>query len=228
MKTTLLDFPGHVACTIFTGGCNLRCPYCHNAELLDMSLPSEYTEEEIFEFLERRKHTLEGVAISGGEPTLQPDLPAFIRTVRSRFGLRIKLDSNGCRPGVLRALMEEGLLDYIAMDIKSGPGGYAACTGVPGIGMEPYLESIRLLIEGGVPYEFRTTVVKGLHTAADFEEIGPMIEGCERYYLQSYQDSGNVLDREAGFSAFSKDELLSFAALVTPYVGSVQLRGIDY
>ena len=228
MKTTLLDFPGHVACTIFTGGCNFRCPFCHNAELLDMDLPSVYSEEEIFAFLEKRKHTLEGVAITGGEPTLQKDLKTFIRNIRERFGLEIKLDTNGFRPSVLRELLEEGLLDYVAVDIKSGPSGYGKVAGVPKIELAPIRETIAMLIQGTLPYEFRTTVVKGLHEAEDFEEIGQLIRGCGNYFLQSYRDDGNVLNREAGFDAFTKEELLSFAEIVRPYVGCVTLRGIDY
>lgn len=228
MKTTLLDFPGHVACTIFTGGCNFRCPFCHNAELLDINMPSEYSEEEIFAFLEKRHHTLEGVAITGGEPTLQPDLPDFIRQIRERFGLQIKLDTNGYRPEVLKALVQEGLLDYVAMDIKAGPSGYGRVSGVPGLRLEPVLESIAFLLTDPVSYEFRTTVVKGLHTREDFQELGPMIAGCRSYFLQSYKDSGNILDKEAGFSAFSKEELLDFCQLVKPYVGQVSLRGVDY
>lgn len=228
MKTTLLDFPGHVACTIFTGGCNFRCPFCHNAELLDMSLPPEYSEEEIFAFLEKRKRTLEGVAISGGEPTLQKDLKEFIRAIRERFGLAVKLDTNGFRPAVLRELLEEGLLDYAAVDIKSGPSGYGTVAGVPGIDLAPIRETIALLKAGSLPYEFRTTVVKGLHEAADFEEIGQLIDGCGQYFLQSYRDDGNVLNREAGFDAFSKEELLAFAEIVRPHVGRVELRGVEY
>lgn len=228
MKTTLLDFPGHVACTIFTGGCNFRCPFCHNAELLDMNLPPVYTEEEIFAFLEKRKHTLEGVAITGGEPTLQKDLKAFIRSIRDRFGLRIKLDTNGFRPAVLQELLREELLDYVAVDIKSGPAGYGKTCGVPNIDLAPIRETIAMLIGGTVPYEFRTTVVKGLHEARDFEEIGELIEGCGNYYIQSYRDDGNVLNREAGFGAFTKEELLAFAEIVRPHVGHAELRGVEY
>ena len=228
MKTTLLDFPGHVACTIFTGGCNFRCPFCHNAELLDMDLPSEYSQEEIFSLPERRQHSPEGVAITGGEPTLQKDLGPFIQEIRQRFHLKIKLDTNGYRPEVLRELAEAGLLDYVAMDIKAGPSGYGKVAGVPGIRLDPIQESIRFLVAGNIPYEFRTTAVKGLHCRKDFEEIGPMIRGCRDYYIQSFQDSGNILDEAAGFSAFSKEELQDFLELVKPYVGQASLRGIDY
>ena len=228
MKTTLLDFPGHVACTIFTGGCNFRCPFCHNAELLDMNLPAVYSEEEIFAFLEKRKHTLEGVAITGGEPTLQKDLKQFIRNIRERFGLRIKLDTNGFRPSVLRELLDEELLDYAAVDIKSGPSGYGKAVGIADIDLAPIRESIEILRRGAIPYEFRTTVVKGLHETRDFEEIGQLIEGCSNYYIQSYRDDGNVLNREAGFGAFTKAELLAFLEIVRSHVGHAELRGVEY
>lgn len=229
MKTTLLDYPGHVACTIFAGGCNLRCPFCHNSELLDLNLPAAYTEEEIFAFLEKRKHTLEGVVISGGEPTLQPDLPTFIRRVRERTGLLVKLDTNGTNPRMLRALLSEGLLDFVSMDIKAGASGYARVCGVreEALHLPAICESRDLLLAGNIPYEFRTTVVGGLHTEADFEEIGPMIQGCARYYLQCFRDSDMVLNRAAGFRAPAKETLLRYAELVQPYVGCVELRGVD-
>lgn len=229
MKTTLLDYPGHVACTIFMGGCNLRCPFCHNAELLDAGLPAAYTEEEIMGFLNKRKRTLEGVAISGGEPTLQRDLPAFIKRIREETGLEIKLDTNGTNPDMLAALMEDGLLDYAAMDIKAGESGYARLCGVSAenLHFSAILKSRDLLLAGRIPYEFRTTVVDGLHTASDFEEIGPFIQGCERYYLQAFQDSDHVLCRAAGYGTPTREKLLQYAALLEPYVGSVQLRGVE-
>ena len=229
MKTTLLDYPGHVACTIFTGGCNLRCPFCHNSELLDGSLPAAYTEEEIFAFLEKRRHTLEGVVISGGEPTLQPDLAVFVREVRERTGLQVKLDTNGTNPQMLKALLDEELLDFVSMDIKAVQSGYARVCGVQAeaLHLPAICESRDLLLAGRIPYEFRTTVVGGLHTEVDFREIGPLIQGCARYYLQCFRDSDTVLNRNAGFCAPSKEELLRDAELVRPYVGSVELRGVD-
>ncbi len=230
MKTTLLDFPGRVACTVFTGGCNLRCPFCHNSELLGMDIPSEYTEEQIFDFLEKRKHTLEGVAVTGGEPTLQKDLPEFIETIRSRFGLAVKLDTNGTNNRMLKELIDAGLVDYVAMDVKSSVTNYAAVCGLTEDRINlPAIEKSRdILLRGRVPYEFRTTVVEGLHSEEDFKEIGPWIEGCERYFLQAYKDAGNVLERGAGFSEPKKEQLLRYAELVRPYVGNVSLRGVDY
>lgn len=226
-KTTLLDYPGHVAATIFLGGCNFRCPFCHNAELLGGDAEAQYTREEILSFLKKRKGILEGVCITGGEPTLQPEaLEEFIREVRD-LGLLIKLDTNGTRPDVMKHLAEEGLLDFIAMDIKAAPEHYSEVCGAPGMDLDAIMESVAWLKSGSIPYEFRTTAVKGLHTSADFEQIGPWIAGCPHYYLQNYAASALVLCPD-GFDGFSKDELLAFAAIVTPYVGHVALRGIDY
>jgi len=225
-KTTLLDFPGHVACTIFTGGCNFRCPFCHNSDLLDNGADDDYTEEEVFEFLHKRKRVLEGVCITGGEPTLQPDLEDFIRKVRE-LGLAVKLDTNGYKPELLKDLCQKGLLDYVAMDIKASRDHYGEVAGVPGLNMELVDESIAFLLSGNTPYEFRTTVVRGLHTAEDFRKIGPWIKGCPGYYLQCFTESGQVLVPGI-YSDFTKEEMLGFADLVRPYVGQVSLRGIDY
>lgn len=226
-KTTLLDYPGHVAATIFLGGCNYRCPFCHNAELLDRDVPPQYTTDEVLSFLKKRSNILEGVCITGGEPTLQADgLEDFIRRIR-KLGLQIKLDTNGSRPAVVQRLAANGLLDYIAMDIKAGPDNYGAACGIPNMNLDSVRETVAWLKGGAVSYEFRTTVVKGLHTPADFVQIGSWISGCPQYYLQNYVESERVLQPD-GFYSFSKDELLEFAALVKPFVGSVKLRGVDY
>lgn len=229
MKTTLLDYPEHVACTVFTGGCNFRCPFCHNSELLEMNLPSEYSEEEIFSFLEKRCHTLEGVVFTGGEPTLQPDLPDFIRRVKEKFGLAIKLDTNGINPGMLKEMTEEGLLSYVAMDIKAGADNYARVAGMPdrGAWFDRVMESKNYLLEGHVPYEFRTTVVGGLHTEEDFHSIAEMIEGADLYAIQCYKDSDNVLDRQQGFTAPDNDTLVKYRNIVSPHVRRCILRGVD-
>lgn len=226
-KTTLLDFPGHVAATIFLGGCNFRCPFCHNADLLGMDAPAAYTSEEILSFLNMRKGILEGVCITGGEPTLQADaLEDFIRCIRT-LGLAIKLDTNGTRPDIIKHLANAGLLDAIAMDIKASPERYPIVCGVEHPDISAIKESVTWLKTGTLPYEFRTTAVKGLHTRTDFESIGSWISGCSHYYLQNYTHSERVLKPE-GFSSFSKEELLLFADLVRPYVEHVALRGIDY
>lgn len=232
MKTTLLDYPEHVACTVFTGGCNFRCPFCHNAELLSMDLPAEYSEEEIFAFLKKRRATLEGVVLTGGEPTLQPDLPDFLRRIREEFGLLIKLDTNGINPGMVEELIGEGLLSYIAMDIKASPENYARVCGMAGEAggsswFEKVTETKNLLLAGHVPYEFRTTVVEGLHTAEDFEGIAMFIEGAERYALQSFKDSENVLDREQGFTEPKPETILAYRKIVTPFVKECIIRGVD-
>jgi len=171
-------------------------------------------------FLEKRKNILEGVCITGGEPTLQPDLEDFIRFVRS-LGLAVKLDTNGYQPNVLINLCEKGLLDYVAMDIKAGKSHYAHVSGRTGLNLERIDQSIRFLLNGSVPFEFRTTVVKGLHDKSDFEEIG-----CGQYFLQSYQESGQVLSPDS-CKSFSREEMEEFARIVSPYAGIVRLRGID-
>ena len=176
-------------------------------------------------FLGKRKNILEGVCITGGEPTLQPDLEDFIRFVRS-LGLAVKLDTNGYQPNVLINLCEKGLLDYVAMDIKAGKSHYAHVSGRTGLNLERIDQSIRFLLNGSVPFEFRTTVVKGLHDKSDFEEIGPWIQGCGQYFLQSYQESGQVLSPDS-CKSFSREEMEEFARIVSPYAGIVRLRGID-
>lgn len=224
-KTTLLDFPGHVAATIFAGGCNFRCPFCHNSGLLPSWTPQLFTEEDLLEFLKKRRGILEGVCITGGEPTLQTDLEDFIRSIRS-LGFLVKLDTNGSRPRILKDLCSKGLLDYVAMDIKAGPGNYAKASGVPGLNPDIIDESIRFLLENTVPYEFRTTAVRGIHTAQDFREIGEWIKGCSRYYIQNFTDNGEVLFPET-FESFQRSELEEFAQIIRPYAGQVQLRGVD-
>lgn len=226
-KTTLLDYPGHVAATVFLGGCNFRCPFCHNADLLGKDAETQYTYEELLQFLTKRRRLLEGVCISGGEPTLQAEaLEMLIRDIRG-LGLLVKLDTNGTRPSVLRHLIEENLLDYVAMDIKSGPDHYPQTSGSLCMNLASIQESVEILKSNSIPYEFRTTVVKGIHTKEDFEQIGPWISGCPHYYLQNYVASDRVLKPD-GFDSFTKEDLLQFAEIVSPYVGEAALRGIDY
>lgn len=236
MKTTLLDFPGQIACTVFTGGCNFRCPFCHNSDLLEFGLPSDYSEEDIFSFLRKRLHTLDGVAITGGEPTLQQDLPEFIENIRA-LGLKVKLDTNGINPKMVKSLVSEGLLDYVAMDIKAGPDNYARVCGfdLQGCADEtvwPHIfgkltETKDFLLEGRVPYEFRTTVVEGLHTEEDFRGIADYIEGAEKYFIQCYKDSGNILDKGAGFSEPKIPALIRYRDIVSPHVKYADIRGVD-
>ena len=222
-KTTLLDFPGHVAATIFTGGCNFR--FCHNSDLLGSDAPAAFTDEEVLDFLKKRRGILEGAAITGGEPTLQPDLEDFIQKVRA-LGYQIKLDTNGYRPEVLKRLCEKGLVDYVAMDIKACEERYPAVAGVSSLQMENIRESIEFLKSGAVPYEFRTTVVRELHSAEDFQKIGPWIAGAPLYFLQNFSDSGSVLNPI--YTSCTVPELTSYLEIVKPFVGHAELRGIDY
>ena len=224
-KTTLLDYPGLVAATIFTGGCNFGCPFCHNSELITCSsLSSPVTEDEIFSFLQKRKNVLSGVCITGGEPTLQPKLFDFIKKIRS-FGYKIKLDTNGYLPEVLSALLKDHLLDYIAMDIKSGISGYPAISGIPHLQIEKIRTSISIIENSGINYEFRTTVVKELHNPQDFYEIRDMLSSKSPYFIQSFQDSGNIL--VPGLSSCDKKTLSEYLSIVQEKLIYAKLRGID-
>lgn len=227
-KTTLLDFPGHVACTVFTGGCNFRCPYCQNSELvLDPAAFPKLSEDEVMTFLKRRKGILEGVCITGGEPTLQPDLPEFLRKVRE-LGYLVKLDTNGYRPEVLQSLMEEGLLDYVAMDVKASKEKYARTVGVSSVDLARLDRSISLLLgQDKIPYEFRTTVVKGLHDLADFEEIGKWLAGARVLFLQGYRESENVLDPSLCMGSYELTELECMAEKAKKYIARVEVRGVE-
>ena len=224
-KLTLLDFPGHTACTVFTGRCNFRCPFCQNASLvLQPETLAAVPREDVFAFLEKRRGLLDGVAVTGGEPTLQPDLGDFLRRVKD-LGYRTKLDTNGARPDVLRSLLAAGLLDYAAMDIKSSPAGYARCAGVSESVLGPVRESVELLEASGLPHEFRTTAVKPLHTPEDFDAIGRWLAGTERYFIQSFAESGDILGE--GMSAFGREELEALLAAVRPWIPGAELRGVD-
>ncbi len=192
-KLTLLDFPGKVACTLFTKGCNFRCPFCHNVPLVtDISQSEEYTEEEVLSFLKKRSGVLEGVCITGGEPLMQNGIEDFIKKVKD-MGYAVKLDTNGSFPQKLKALAEQKLIDYVAMDIKNSPQKYAVTSGVTQDIVSPVYESIEFLLSGKVDYEFRTTVALELHTPEDIQDIGVMIKGAAKYYIQNFEDSGNII-----------------------------------
>ncbi len=236
-KTTLLDYPGRVAATVFTGGCNFRCPFCHNGHLvLKPSALEAYSEEEVFSFLHKRRNVLKGVCITGGEPTLQPDLPDFIRQVKS-LGYCVKLDTNGYEPEALEKLLEEKLLDYVAMDIKNCRGKYPGTVGLEKLAIEKIDKSIMLLRESGIDYEFRTTVVKEFHTKEDLIEIGNWLSDCPKWFLQQYRDNENVIGTIAAngentldLHAYNKEELKEIAeelSCLSGLEGKVFLRGID-
>jgi pyruvate formate lyase activating enzyme len=223
-KMTLLDYPGKVACTVFLGGCDFRCPFCHNFELVTGPLPVALEEDEFFAFLETRHGLLDGVAITGGEPCLRSDLPQFLAKVHDA-GFAVKLDTNGNHPQMLQRVLEEGLADYVAMDIKNSRGKYAQTVGLPTIDLAPIGESIELLKRADIPYEFRTTVIREFHEAHDFEEIGEWINGAKQYFLQAYTDRDTVPDRS--LSAPDPDKLLEFRDIVARHVEFAAIRGVD-
>ena len=221
-KMTLLDYPGRVACTVFLGGCDFRCPFCHNYELVEGPLPEAIGETEFFAFLEKRHGLLDGVAITGGEPCLRRDLPEFLAKIHEA-GFPVKLDTNGSHPEMLARLIDEGLVDYVAMDVKNAPAKYAQTIGLPTVDLAPIGESIRLLREGSLEYEFRTTVVREFHEAHDFEEIGAWIAGAKRYFLQAFTERDTVPDRS--LSAPDPDDLHAFCDIAAAYVEHAEIRG---
>lgn len=224
-KMTLLDFPGQVAATVFTGGCNLRCPFCHNALLVtEVDEAEDYSEDFIISYLEKRRGVLDGLAITGGEPLLQKDIRAFIERVR-HLGYKVKLDTNGCFPDRLKDLVARNLLDYVAVDVKNTKEKYAETVGVPSFSLEPVEETIAFLKKGFVPYEFRTTVVREFHTVEDIAGIGAWIEGADAWFLQNFVDSGNLIGE--GLHAAPREELFEMLSEGKKYVQTCELRGVD-
>ena len=223
-KMTLLDFPGKVACTVFTGGCNFRCPFCHNA-LLVTKLPEkpDYSEDEILSFLEKRTGLLDGVAITGGEPLLNPDIVDFIRKIRD-MGYAVKLDTNGSFPERLKAIVGEGLVDYVAMDIKNRREKYTETVGLKNLDLSKIEESIDFLKSGAVDYEFRTTVVKQFHTVEDITAAAEWISGAKRYFLQNFVDSGELICEEV--SGVDKETMLKMKSAAADFVPQTEIRGI--
>lgn len=223
-RLSLLDYPDKTCCTIFTVGCNYRCPFCHNASIVENKLSVKgVLREEVIDFLKRRIGILDGVCITGGEPLLQDQLESFIREVKS-LGFSIKLDTNGSLPKKLKQLIETGLVDYVAMDLKNSPDSYGQTVGINNYYLEPVKESVDFLLSNIVPYEFRTTAVRQLHTSKDMLAIAQWLKGSEHYYLQNFVDSGDVL--ESGLSGFSREEMQAFQELIRPIIPSVELRGI--
>lgn len=221
-KLTLLDFPGRTACTIFTGGCNLRCPFCHNAGLVRTPLAGPNLTDEVLEYLAKRRGILDGVCVTGGEPLLQPDLEDFLRRIKE-MGYAVKLDTNGMLPGRLAGVLATKLVDYVAMDIKSSPDGYAAATGTDA-DVSAVKDSLSILRDSGIPFELRTTAVRGIHTDADFAAIGRWIGDVPAYFIQRFVDSGQLLG--SGFDAFTPEEMEHLLTTVRAYVPSAQLRGV--
>ena len=220
---TLLDYPGKVACTVFTSGCNMRCPFCHNASLVCGEVPPFMEKEEFFAFLKKRTGVLDGVCVTGGEPLLQEGLIPFLLEVKEK-GFPTKPDTTGLLHDRLRAVVEAGAVDYVAMDIKNCKARYAETAGVPGLDLAPIEKSVQFLMEGKVDYEFRTTVVKELHNKADFDEIGRWLKGAKRYFLQSFKDSGDILS--PGLSPMEKADLLEIRDRLRADIPVVELRGV--
>ncbi len=226
-KLTLLDYPGHIACTVFTGGCNMRCPFCHNGSLALGVGGEDISTEELLAFLNSRRGRLSGVCISGGEPTLHSDLPELMGEIKA-LGFSVKLDTNGTSPEMLSYLIDNRLVDYVAMDIKNSPERYAETMGMEQ-GSEAsarLLEKVRrsaaLLMEGRVDFEFRTTLVRELHSEGDILSIGKWLEGNEKYFLQTYRDEGDLL--VGGFNYYNKEETESLLALLRQYIPSAEIR----
>lgn len=227
---SLLDYPGRMACTIFTGHCNFRCPFCHNGTLvLNPDSQPLKPEEELFDLLKNREGRLEGIAITGGEPTLNKDLPEFCRKIKDNFNLSIKLDTNGSLPEVVKALVSEKLVDYIAMDIKAAPANYAAAVGLPSFDMGAIFDSTDFIMENGskglIDYEFRTTVVGGIHTENDFIKIGKWLKGAKAYFLQGYRTSEDQLN-PVGLSTVPVETMEHYKEILLPNIPNTQLRGV--
>ncbi len=222
-KLTLLDFPGRTACTVFTGGCNLRCPFCHNALLVTEMDDNYFTEEEIFAHLEKRKNVLDGIAITGGEPLLQKDIERFLYELKET-GIAVKLDTNGCFPEKLDGILQLGLVDYVAMDVKNCPEKYGVTVGIENFDITPIKKSIELLKNSGVEYEFRTTVTENFHTVDDIEKLAEWIQGTKYYFLQNFVDSGQLIDNTC--KGVSKAIMYEMLEKTKKYVPDAQIRGI--
>lgn len=229
-KMTLLDFPGRVACTVFLQGCNFRCPFCHNSDLLPGKGDVLMDDQQLLAFLKKRQGLLDGVCITGGEPTLQETLPELLQNIKA-LGFAVKLDTNGGRPEVLKAVVEAGLVDYVAMDIKNSPDAYGKTAGIKESLLRKVEESIRYLLSNKVDYEFRTTVVAELHDGASVEQMGAWVrdlgEGqvAKRWFLQCFADRDSVL--HPGLHAPENTQMRQYAAVLAPYAEFVDLRGVD-
>ena len=219
-KTTLLDYPGRIACTVFLAGCNLRCPFCHNASLV-LRPQTLMSQEELLAFLQTRRRKLDGVCITGGEPTLYQDLPQLLDAIK-RLGFLTKLDTNGTRPQALKAVLDAGLVDYVAMDIKNSPDKYAVTCGGPEV-LDAVRESVSLLEASAVEHEFRTTVLHPFHTPEDLTAIGQWLSGTQHYFIQAFVDSGDLI---GSGQAMAEQELHALLDAVKPHIPNAQLRGI--
>lgn len=228
-KMTLLDYPGKVACTVFLQGCNFRCPFCHNSGLLGAPADPQITQQELLDFLSTRKGLLDGVCITGGEPTLSPELPLLLRKIKD-MGFAVKLDTNGSRPDVLKALVGENLIDYVAMDVKNGPAAYGKTVGLETPDLAKLEESLRFLLSGAVDYELRTTVVSQFHNRDSIQDMGKWLERLsgekkvKRLFLQNFVDRESVL--QSGLNAPDLEDLKEYAHILCPICEEIGLRGV--
>lgn len=223
-KLTLLDYPGKIAATLFAGGCNFRCPFCHNADLvLHLDQVEPMPTQEVLAFLEKRKTTLEGVCLTGGEPLLQRDVAEFLAVIKG-MGYSVKLDTNGSSPKKLKEILDAGLVDYVAMDIKNSPQKYSQTIGLAIFDISDIMESVQLLMGGTVAYEFRTTVVRELHEESDFRAIGEWLRGAEQYFLQPFLDSPHVI--ASGFHPPLQESMDAYLEILRPDIPNVALRGV--
>ena len=223
-KMTVLDYPEKVACTLFTAGCNFRCPFCHNALLVtDIDNRYIYEPTEILAYLQKRRGVLDGVCVTGGEPLMHPELADFLRSVKE-LGYAVKVDTNGSYPDRLRSLVESGTVDYVAMDIKNRREKYGITIGIPDFDLSPVEESIRFLQSGVIPFEFRTTIVREFHTAEDVAAIADWIAGAPKYFLQNFKESDHMIG--AGLHAHTEETLWQMLEVVKKKIPSASLRGI--
>lgn len=224
-KLTLLDYPGNMACTVFLGGCNFRCPFCHNRALVvNPDFSAAMAKDDFFSFLKKRSGVLDGVCITGGEPLLSSGIFDFAKEIKD-MGFKIKLDTNGSFPDRMVKLIDDGLIDYVAMDIKNSQARYRETVGVESFDLAPVKESVSLLLSDLVPYEFRTTLVREFHTPQDMVEIGEWLSGAKQYFLQTFVDSGCLIGEN--LNPLSGDETKALADILRPFIPSVSLRGID-
>lgn len=228
-KMTLLDYPGKVACTVFLPGCNFRCPFCHNSGLLETT-PETMTQEELLAFLEKRRGLLDGVCITGGEPTMQKDLPRLLEAIRA-LGYPVKLDTNGSNPAMLEALVRGGLVDYVAMDVKNSPARYGQTVGIAGLSLEKTEQSLKLLLSGSIDYELRTTCVEEFHGEEEMAAMGAWVESLvpgakpRKWYLQCFVDRDSVL--QEGLHSPSREKMEKMRKVLEPHGESVFCRGLD-
>ena len=224
-KLSLVDYPNILSSVIFTGGCNFRCPFCHNKQLVFLNENlNEINSLDILDFIKKRKNVIDGICISGGEPLIHPGLADFLRQIKE-FGLKIKLDTNGSLPSKLNDLIKENLVDYVAMDIKNSKEKYAMTIDIENFDISPIQESINLLMNSQIDYEFRTTFVKEFHNGEDVKQIGQWLKGAKKYYIQSFKDNDNVIRR--GLSSFNKNDLIEFKNILNEYINDVEIRGVE-